>query len=251
MPETLLAGGLTTPYRIAIDQADDRLYCTSLLGNAIYSATLSGTNATQFRETTGLPAGIAIAAPQRYLYWSIGQRVWRQNLATGAAGQLPFLAPDLIQDLAVDEVAGKLYVSSTLGFGSNGRVLRANLDGLNLETIASGIQSGPFGLALDQAQQRVYWGTVGGIYRAGFDGSSPMQISAEAADSLALDPGQRKLYWTRAFNTGISVSLRRANLDGSGVEVLSTSLFTGGIAFVPEPSPALLLALAIAFQRRG
>lgn len=100
----------------------------------------------------------------------------------------------------------------------------------------------PYAVAVDPVEKMVYWSdrkqvTKGTpkIMRASYDGhSTPPQdfnVAGMIGDiiALAIDhrPGQRKIYWIEYLNGHPPLygsQIRRANLDGSGMEVLANGL---------------------------
>jgi sugar lactone lactonase YvrE len=155
------------------------------------------------------------------------------NEITLAAGE-DVIEPDGIE---VDHEGAKLYWTD-MGLGgaadksvaaNDGRIMRSDLDGKNIETIVPlGITTTPKQLALDVADGKVYWsdrGDVGDdrvnpkIMRANLDGSSVETIVSSDLMSpvgIALDTANGKLYFTDRFANDI----KRTNLDGSDVEVV-------------------------------
>jgi sugar lactone lactonase YvrE len=155
------------------------------------------------------------------------------NETTLAEGK-DVIEPDGIE---VDHEGGKLYWTD-MGLGGaadksvsvdDGRIMRSDLDGKNIETLVPlGITTTPKQLALDVAGGKVYWsdrGDVGDesvnpkIMRSNLDGSSVETIVSSDLMSpvgIALDTANGKLYFTDRYANDI----KRANLDGSDVEVV-------------------------------
>jgi hypothetical protein len=80
---------------------------------------------------------------------------------------------------------------------------------------------------------QLYWIDPAGIHRANLDGSAQQLIvpAAGSVMSMAVDAGSNQLYWIEA---GVSTSIRRGNLDGSGAEpFLSVDQAAGGIFVHP------------------
>ena len=111
---------------------------------------------------------------------------------------------------------------------SEHKILRANLDGTNVEDLVTEL-SDPICIALDIAAGKMYWGNQdyprpSRIQRANLDGTIVEDlVTAGISDptGIALDVAAGKMYWTDVFRP-----IRRANLDGTIVEdlVLTTGL---------------------------
>jgi hypothetical protein len=144
------------------------------------------------------------------------KRIQRANLdGTGIEDVATGL--DVPVGLAVDGAAGKLYFADQ---GAAPGIFRANLDGSAREAIiTSGIMH-PYGLALDRANARLYFvdNEVDVIFRASLDGKVVDRLPVTglmAPIEIALDPQAGKLYWS---DLGPPPRIKRANLDGTGVE---------------------------------
>jgi len=159
------------------------------------------------------------------------------------------IEPDGIE---VDTAGGKMYWTD-MGPGgdvdnsvaiNDGRIMRADLDGKNVETVVPlGLTTTPKQLALDVAGGKVYWsdrGDVGDqnvnpkIMRANLDGSSVETIVSTDLMSpvgIAVDTAKGKVYFTDRFANNI----KRANLDGSDVEVVVRDTeYPVDLAFDPD-----------------
>ena len=127
--------------------------------------------------------------------------------------------------MALDTTERRIYVVEFEGIDST--VIRSFYDGSNREDflIVTG-QAAVSDLAVDPIGRDLYWVLAGDepgdqIQRKPLDGSTGATILTAdgVVQGLNVDPGG-KLYWTEAF--GGAWRLRRANLDGSGVEDLAT-----------------------------
>lgn len=202
----------------------------------------------------------------------------RVNINGGAADTISTNTTSRLTELAFEPSQQKLYWSV------GGFVKRSNPDGSNTEnvvtSIVSGQQTGMYGLALNQANSKMYWtdtilktvnvADFNGANRALlFDGNDirPGQLVLDSVSSrlyfgnhgdggtpegpkdkisrinltglgfqtvvsgivqltgVDIDPIAQKLYWVDlGFNALNDTMIRRANLDGSGVETLLSNL---------------------------
>ena len=151
--------------------------------------------------------------------------------------------------ITADLSGGKLYWTDKtsnhhLDPNATNRVVRANLDGTNIQVIFSENTTAEslftyFQIVLDPTEGKIYWTKVnlsspdkGSIFRANVDGSNVEQIITglgRPADvewfrsgprGLTLDLSSGKLYWAYCAKGKI----QRANLDGSNVEDIITGL---------------------------
>ena len=115
-----------------------------------------------------------------------------------------------------------------------GAVRRVNPNGTGLLTLVAGGGRRPYDLAVDPVTAKLYWteGANGdvGIHRMNLDGTLQEPILTEVGGALiddpqglAIDVVGRRLYWTDAGRDEI----RRADLDGSNVELLADSASHG------------------------
>ncbi|HUU31358.1 MAG TPA: DUF5050 domain-containing protein [Phycisphaerae bacterium] len=102
---------------------------------------------------------------------------------------------------------------------------RANLDGSGVETVVSLAQTDQraMGLAVDVEAGKVYWSDIAGgrLHRANLDGSGAEELSGTSSGHIsyvALDVADGKVYWTASY------SIRRANMDGSDMEIIVSAL---------------------------
>ena len=128
--------------------------------------------------------------------------------------------------IALDRAAGSVYWTE-IGIAG---VRRANLDGTGVEDLIADATQGfnvdRAGIALDIDRGEMYWTESGDganrIQRARFDGTRVEVVAGNARSprGIALDLDSRKMYWTEG---GGDVGVRRANLDGTGMEDLVSS----------------------------
>ena len=155
---------------IALDVAEGRMYWTDMeeyapgTGN-VQRANLDGSNIETLVSGLETPFGIALDVDEGHLYWTDSRSVGVSQTLKEASGSVGVFG---------NKIPG------------TGNVQRANLDGSNIETLVSGLET-PFGIALD------------------------------------VDGG--KIYWTDA-DTDVpdTYKVQRANLDGSNIETLVSGL---------------------------
>lgn len=149
------------------------------------------------------------------------------------------LVRDDVRGVALDIAGGsdKVYWTVYWPDGED-KIQRANLDGSDVETVITG--GNPWEIALDAAGGKMYWTKAGGIWRANLDGSNaePLLTTTEVSTpiGIALDLANGKMYWTdrgERVDDGTPPigNIKRANLDGSDVEVLvDVTYWPDGIA---------------------
>jgi hypothetical protein len=131
--------------------------------------------------------------------------------------------------LSLDLINQKIY---WVDMGDASHLYRANLDGSGFEDISE-VTTGyaPSAVAVDPGNGKIYWTSYYGISgrsgdgcvkRANLDGSNEEMLinqpDADMPSHLELDVPHNKLYFIN--NNG--AELKRANLDGSAIEIVST-----------------------------
>ncbi|MGC1798913.1 MAG: hypothetical protein WA701_00870, partial [Solirubrobacterales bacterium] len=131
--------------------------------------------------------------------------------------------------VALNSAAGKIYWANFNG----GEIRVGNIDGSGgASTLIAG-QDHPCGVAVDPAAGRIYWaefcqipgptcGTIRGADLSNVSGTAETLVDGEAGPSgVTVDPAAGKIYWTNQSPNGTPPgSVRRANLDGTGVETV-------------------------------
>ena len=203
-----------------VDVSGGKMYFIDGTPNALKRANLDGTSVETLVSSMSTDfTSVGLDLTNGKVYWGdqIDNNIQRANL-NGTSVELVVTGIDEPTDIAIDPAGGKVYWVDFI----DGELERANLNGTNVETIASGTPNlGPFALALDLGASKVYW-TDGllGIRRADLDGMNTETLIAPGEQgtgipfSIALDLSEGKMYWTDLGDP----LLRRANLDGTGVE---------------------------------
>jgi DNA-binding beta-propeller fold protein YncE len=238
-----------------------RLFFLDLAAGRVLSVNTDGSDLKVIvEEGRKLPDGLAVDAAAGHLYWT--------NMGNLKANDGSILRSDLDgkhmttivppggtftpKQILLDKVNGKLYWSDREGM----RVMRANLDGSNIETLVDTSEGdarpGPdarkwcVGIALDAAEGKFYWTQKGGdnagegrIFRANVD-VPPGQTAALRKDiellyadlpepiDLELDSRNRMIYWTDRGDPPRGNTVNRAPMDPAppGKRKEPTILFT-------------------------
>ena len=123
--------------------------------------------------------------------------------------------------LAVDISGGKLYWMEKTS-NTTGRIQQANLDGSTVEVVKE-LTSVPLGIALDAENGKLYltnsWGKIQRMNLDGTDFQPNFITGLEAPSDVTMDVSGGKLYWIEKIG-GTTGKIRRANLDGSTVELV-------------------------------
>ncbi|MET3521866.1 3-hydroxyacyl-CoA dehydrogenase [Mesorhizobium abyssinicae] len=244
-----------------------RLFFLELSGGRIHSMNPDGSGAKVIVTGCRFPDGIVVDAQAGHIYWT---NMGTLNRKDGSIERADFdgsnrkvIVPEGVthtpKQLHLEKHSGKLYWSDREGM----RVLRANLDGTNVETL---VQTGEgiddsrdatrwcVGITVDPVRRQIYWtqkgpdnSGLGLILRAGIDvpeGEDPANRTdievlfdelPEPID-LELDVKSRVLYWTDRGNPPFGNTVNRAAIDspaskGGMPEIVLSDLMEGiGIA---------------------
>jgi sugar lactone lactonase YvrE len=223
-----------------------RLFFLDLAGGRVLSANPDGSDLkTIVEEGRKLPDGLVIDSAARRMYWT--------NMGNPQANDGSILRSDLDgknmttvvppggtftpKQLQLEKESGKLYWCDREGM----RVMRANLDGSNIETLVDTSQGDPrpgrdlrkwcVGIAVDAAGGKFYWTQKGAdkagqgrIFRANIElprGRSPanrgdielLYDNLPEPIDLDVDPTTRTLYWTDRGDPPRGNTVNRAPMD--------------------------------------
>lgn len=131
-------------------------------------------------------------------------------------------------------LAQKLYWADR----GDGKIMRSNLDGSNVETLLQGLDI-PDEIAVDPVGRRLYWISSVGFIQTAYWGSNNVETIFsgsifDAPSSLAVDSLSGKLYFPE-LGFSETAKLRRMNSDGSNLETLFTTTveILRGISVLP------------------
>jgi DNA-binding beta-propeller fold protein YncE len=232
--------------RASVEKALGRLFFLDPAGGRILSVKPDGSDLhTVISEGRKLPDGLVVDALARHIYWTnMGNPKVNDGsiLRSGLDGQhivsiVPPGGTFTPKQIQLDKENGKLYWSDREGM----RVMRANLDGSQIETLVDASQGAPrpgpdarrwcVGIAVDVDQGKIYWtqkgrdnANEGRIFRANIV-ISPGQTPASRTDiellydklpepiDLDLDLANRMIYWTDRGDPPRGNTVNRALMD--------------------------------------
>jgi sugar lactone lactonase YvrE len=126
---------------------------------------------------------------------------------------------------------------------SSSSILRAGWNGTNIEQVYQISSMTVGGLAVDPRGPYLYWGESdydghterGGIWRSNLDGSGAESVfhAVDVAPmAICIDQNSDKVYWA---DNGSPPTIKRANLDGTGIETIINLGFQGrSVAISPD-----------------
>jgi hypothetical protein len=244
-----------------------RLFVLELSGDRIHSTSPDGSSRQVIVADCHLPDGIVVDVEAGHIYWT---NMGVPNLNDGSIERadldgrnrkviIPLGVTHTPKQLHLEKANGKLYWCDREGM----RVMRANLDGTNVETLVKtgeGVNDSRdatkwcVGITIDPKRRQIYWtqkgpdnADLGRILRAGIelpegeDAASRTDIEVwldnlpEPID-LELDLESRVLYWTDRGNPPLGNTVNRASIDvpagkGRAPERIVSDLMEGiGIA---------------------
>jgi hypothetical protein len=240
-----------------------RLFLLELSGDRIHSMNPDGSDRTTIVTDCHLPDGIVVDAEAGHIYWT---NMGVPNLDDGSieradldGGNRKVIVPQGVthtpKQIHLDKLNGKLYWCDREGM----RVMRANLDGSQVETL---VETGRgdkdaqdqtrwcVGITVDPKLAKIYWtqkgpdnAGLGRIFRANIDipkgesaaNRSDIEVLFDSLPEpidLELDLANRVLYWTDRGDPPRGNTVNRAPIDKKAApEILVTHLMEGiGIA---------------------
>src|SRR5882672_2862535 len=228
------------------DAVNGLIYFLDVAAGRVLSANTDGSGLkTVVEEGRKLPDGLVVDAAAGHLYWTNMANlkendgsIFRSDL--DGRNMTTIVAPGgtfTPKQLQIEKISGKLYWCDREGM----RVMRANLDGSNIETLVDTSQGDPrpgpdstkwcVGIAIDVEGGKFYWtqkgpdnANQGRIFRANVEipsGQTPanrrdVELVYERLPEpidLEIDPATRTLYWTDRGDPPRGNTVNRAPLD--------------------------------------
>ena len=247
--------------------AGGRLFVLDASGGRVLSMNTDGSDKNVIATGCRVPDGVAVDHEASHVYWT---NMGVPTLNDGSIERADFegknrktIVPEggtfTPKQMQIEKKTGKLYWCDREGM----RVMRANLDGSDVETLVDTSQGDPrpgtdatkwcVGITVDLARHQIYWtqkgpdnAGLGRICRAGIDipkGESPARRTdvevlfdglPEPID-LELDVEHCVLYWTDRGDPPRGNTVNRVSIDGkpgqASPEIVFTHLMEGiGIA---------------------
>jgi hypothetical protein len=245
--------------------AAGRLFVLELSSNHVHSMSPDGSDRKVIVTDCHLPDGIVVDVGAGHIYWT--NMGTSPSVNDGSIERADFdgknrkvIVPQGVthtpKQIHLDKDGGKLYWCDREGM----RVMRANLDGSQIETI---VETGRgdadrrdqtrwcVGITIDPVRKQIYWtqkgpdnGEVGRIFRAGIEipkgetatNRSDIEVFFDHLPEpidLELDLENRVLYWTDRGDPPRGNTVNRASIDAKpqAPEIVVTHLMEGiGIA---------------------
>ena len=221
-----------------------RLFLLELSGDRIHAMNPDGSDRKIIVTNCHLPDGIVVDADAGHIYWT---NMGIPNLDDGSIERadldgsnrkviVPAGVTHTPKQLHLEKRRGKLYWCDREGM----RVMRANLDGTDVETLVIAGDGDDdrrdatnwcVGITIDPKRRQIYWTQKGPdnagrgrILRAGIDvpegedaaGRSDIEVWFDGLPEpidLELDLESRVLYWTDRGNPPFGNSVNRASID--------------------------------------
>ena len=278
----MVSSQMQEPQRASGDKAAvDRLFLLDLSDDRVVSLNPDGSDRKVIVTECRYPDGIAVDVAAGHIYWT--------NMGNPAANDGSIEAADLDgqnrvtivprggtftpKQLQLEKKSGKLYWCDREGM----RLMRANLDGSNIETLVDTSQGDPrpgpdatkwcVGVAIDVDGGKVYWtqkgpdnAGKGRLFRAGIEIPAG-QTASDRADievlydglpepsDLELDPTNRVMYWTDRGDPPRGNTVNRAPIDSDAKgrpapEIVFTHLMEGIVLARASPRDSAKSAAA-------
>jgi hypothetical protein len=224
----VLVPGVTNCVAIAVDAEAGKMYwIDSSNGDLLKRANLDGSSVEVLISGLGGKA-IAIDSLHDKLYLVTYSGIERADLDGSNRQTLISSGVASAYGIAVNPPANTMYWIEYLVTGG---VKQADLDGFFAQLLIS--QAAGKALALDSVHGKLYFTTNAGVERADLNGTNRQTLVTTGPSNrpgLAVDPAGGKVYWVEA---AFASQIKRANLDGSDVELVIDQTAGSGIAIGP------------------
>ena len=206
----------------AVDTRSRQLFWTDSKAGTLYRATLDGGNVETIVQQAKIGA-IALHSAGEKIYWVSGIQNRTVHCANFDGSQRKIVLDTPLRSylgIDIDKYGGKIYWTGLNWPRSVGipEIRRGNSDGSAVELLVETGLSKPASIAVDGRGGKIYWVNSGNnkILRANLNGGAAEELAVHGKPrEIEVDSESGKMYWLDA-----SSGIHRANLDGTGVEVL-------------------------------
>ena len=194
---TDLVTGLNFPAGVALDVGESKMYWADALNHKIQRANMDGSGVEDLVDNLGAPYFVALDLIHGHVYWTDygTDKIQRSDLDGSNVVDLVTTGLQTPRGVTLDLVNDQMYWADR----GTDVIQRSNLDGSNVETLvdididipAPGRDPAPHGVALDLANQHLYWvdnGTVK-IHRSDLDGNN-IETLVDQDSGFLLKPWQ-------------------------------------------------------------
>ena len=216
----ILSLSTVEPHGITLDVPRGKMYWVEWDTGMIRRANLDGSEVEELLDQPQHLRSLDLDLAGGKMYWSSdeGSNIYRANLDGNEYKEI-VSDRSLVTAIALDLIGRRIYWIDDDGDA----IQSARLDGSDIRTVTTSGLAAPRGLAVDPVNQKLYWthARLGDekVTWANFDGSELEDIVTDAGlsepNEITIDAISQKIYWAEAGGT-----IRRANLDGSGIEVV-------------------------------
>jgi uncharacterized protein YjbI with pentapeptide repeats len=171
------------------------------------------------------PTDIEVDSHTNTIFWAETNKIMSMNKNSGKV-EILVEYPQVgafgtaLPAIALDSTNRKLFWINA----SDKKIQRSNFDGTSIEDVITDTNIySPMSLAVDPANEKIYWSGIEYIKSVNFDGTEIEDIVTTGIYSprgITLDLDNDKIYWVDLVGNDIN----RANLDGSNIEELVTDI---------------------------
>ncbi len=214
--------GFSRPYGLAVDTVNGWVYASDYGTDQVYRYNYDGSDMELIMSGPPLRGPIGLTVYENHLYVGNEWAVVRANLdGTDPEVYLELNAaddPSEIIDLVFDPLNDQVFLTNDK-WAYTGGVWRMNIDGSNLTEIVPGTDGG--GIAVDPENDRlIYYDWEKGMCLNNLEGTNEVVFDTsnqgQMAWGIAVDLDAGKVY----YGDRASGTVKRANLDGSNIEVV-------------------------------
>jgi hypothetical protein len=215
---------LDKPYGMDMDTINGKLYVSDYGKQVMNSYKWNGSeqNVILNTSTSGFNSPLGVKVVGNKIYWGQPGGIYCANL-NGTSPQLYIsISGEYPQDIAFDHINQVFYFTNDLDPESGG-IWKVNFDGTGLVEIVPYIWGGA--IDVDPENNRLYfYSGFEGMCMSDLNGNNKVLFDASSASKwvwgMAIDKESGKIYYPNRTE----MTIMRANLDGSNVEIFIPSL---------------------------